>query len=180
MFEKVLELLEKVWTLATPIVILHPWHGGIITRWGQYRRTISSEERRFYPVKWPFAEDYVLTETCETTIRLPPQSLSTKDDVAVVVSSIIKYKIIDVQKFLCDVWDQKDVLADVAMGAIAKAVRDSSYEELMQGKPEKEVLTAVKRGVGKYGFEVLTATFTDRARAKSLRLVMPNAKDLDN
>lgn len=180
MFEKLLDLLEKVWTLATPVVILHPWQGGIVTRWGQYRRTITSEPRKFYPVKWPFVEDYALTETCETTMRLPPQSLATKDDVPVVVSSIVRYRVRDVKRFICDVWDQKDVLADLTMGAIARCVRDQTYEELMKGAPEKEVLKAVRDGVNDYGFQIYQVTFTDRCRARSLRLVLPNAKDLDN
>lgn len=180
MIEKFLDLLEKIWTLATPVIFLHPWQGGIVTRWGQYRRTISDERRWFYPVKWPFIEDFALTETCETTIRLPPQSIATKDDVPVVVSSIVRYRIRDVKKFICEVWDQKDVLADLTMGAIARTVRSHSYEELMRGDPERDVLKDARAGVNDYGFQIYQVTFTDRSRAKSLRLVMPHAKDLDN
>lgn len=176
MIEKILELLEKVWTLATPIVMMHPWQGVVITRFGRHNRTKGPG----YWLKMPLLEDYVLYEECETTMRLPPQSLVTKDDVPVVVSSIVKYEIRDGQKFVCNVWDAKDVLADVTMGAIAKCVQKHTYSELMQGEPEAEVLTMAKRGTSKYGFQVNQLTFTDRCRARSLRLVLPNAKDLDN
>lgn len=176
MFEPIIEILKSAGTLTSPVVIVPAWQGGVILRFGRWHRTLTPG----YYWKIPFFEDVVLAERCETTMRLPPQSLTTKDDVSVVVSSIVKYEIRDMKKYVCDVWDQKDVLADVTMGAIAQCVRESTYKDLMDGVPDKEVLTKVKRGVGKYGFEVNQVTFTDRSRARSIRLVVPNAKDLDN
>lgn len=177
MFEWLKDLLASGGTLLSPVCMVRAWQGGVILRYGRWHRTMTPG----YYWKIPFFEDYVLTETCDTTERLQPQSLMTKDDVSVVVSSIVKYAIRDVQKYVCDVYDQKDVLADTTMGAIARAVRDHTYEELQQGEVEKDALTAAKRGAGKYGFEVIQLTLTDRARAKSLRLVIPsNMKDLDN
>lgn len=176
LFDKILEILDKVWTLATPLVISHPWQGGVIMRFGRYHRSIGPG----YHAKWPVIEDYQLTEIALTTIRLPPQSLTTKDDVGVVVSSIVRYRIADVQRFICDVWDQKDVLADTTMGAIGKSVREHTYDELMHGNPERVILEEVRKGVNEYGFKIYAVTFTDRSKARSLRLVMPNTKDLDN
>lgn len=176
MFDWIKDMISATGSLVLPVVICHAWQGGVILRWGRYHRTITPG----YYAKIPLVEDVVLAEACETTLRLPPQSLTTSDDKAVVVSSIVKYEIKDMRKYVCDVWDQKDVLADVTMGAIAKCVQEHTYEQLMKGEPDKEVLTAVKRGVGKYGFQVNQVTFTDRSKARSIRLVMPNAKDLDN
>lgn len=177
MFDFIKDFFIATGTLMSPFAMVRAWQGGVILRFGRWHRTLSPG----YYWKIPFFEDYVLTETCDTTLRLQPQSLMTKDDVSVVVSSIVKYAIRDVRKYVCDVYDQKDVLADTTMGSIAKAVREHTYEEMMQGEVEKDSLTAAKRGAGRYGFEVLQLTLTDRARAKALRLVIPsNIKDLDN
>lgn len=177
MFDWIKDLLSATGSLLLPVVICHAWQGGVILRWGRWHRTISPG----YYAKIPLVEDVVLFEKCETTMRLPAQSLTTKDDVAVVVSSIVKYEIKNAQKYVCDVWDQKDVLADVTAGAIAGWVQENTYAELMSGEPEKKVLTKVKWGVGKYGFEVNQLTFTDKIKARSLRLIMPGVtKDLDN
>lgn len=177
MIEKILDLLEKLWTMATPLVMMHPWQGVVITRFGRFHRV---REAGFW-LKLPLIEDYILYESCETTIRLPQQSITTKDDVRVVLSSIVKYEIRDGRKYVCDVWDQKDVLADVTVGAIEASVREHTYEELMRGLPDEKILTKIKRGTGKYGFQVNAVTFPDRTKARSLRLMLPGViKDLDN
>jgi regulator of protease activity HflC (stomatin/prohibitin superfamily) len=177
MLEKLLDLLEKVWTIATPIVIMHPWQGVVITRLGRVRRVKDA----FYWPKWPLLEDYHLYEACETTMRLPAQSLTTKDDRAVVVSSIVKYEIRDGAKYVRDVWDAKDALADVAAGAIADWVEEHTYEEWRSGSAKAELLTKVRRGTSKYGFQINALTFPDNSRTRSLRLMMPGVtKDLDN
>lgn len=177
MIEKILELLEKVWTLATPLVMMHPWQGVVITRFGRVNRV---KTPGYWP-KIPLLEDYVLYEACETTMRLPQQSLTTKDDRNVVLSSIVKYEIRDGAKYVRDVWDAKDALADVTAGAIEETVREHTYEELMQGAPDAKIVTKARRGTGKYGFQINAVTFPDRSRMRSLRIMLPGViKDLDN
>lgn len=176
MWEKLLDLLASAGTLATPIVIVHPWQGGVILRLGKYLKTIETGPH----LKWPFLEDYVLTETCTTTIRLPPQSLTTKDGHAVVVGCIIKYHVNDVRELICNVWDAKDVLIDVTMGTIGRKIEMNTYDELRSGSPAREVLEAVRKEVNAFGFKVEAVTFTDFSKMRSIRLVQPRAKDLDN
>lgn len=177
MFEKILELLEKVWTLATPVVIMHPWQGVVITRMGRVHRVKDAG----YYLKWPLLEDYILYEACETTMRLPAQSLTTKEDVAVVLSSIVKYEIRDGAKYVRDVWDAKDALADVTAGSISDWIEEHTYAEWRSGVAKKEILTKIKYGTGKYGFQINAITFGDNCKAKSYRLVLPGiTKDLDN
>lgn len=176
MFDWIKDFLAATGTLLSPVVITRPWQGVVISRYGRGHR----DKGPGYYWKWPFFEDCHHYECCETTMRLPPQSLLTADGKPVVISSMVKYEIKDGKKYICDVWDAKDVLADVSMGAIAQHVQKHSYAELMQGEPEKKVLTAVKYGTNKYGFQVNAITFTDKSPARSLRLVMPHAKDLDN
>lgn len=177
MIEKLLELLEKVWTLFAPVIIMNPWQGVVITRFGRVHRVREAG----YWLKWPLVEDYHLYEACVTTMRLPPQSLTTKDDRDVVVSSIVKYEVRDGIKYVKDVWDAIDVLADTVMGAIGDYVENHTYAEFRDAAAMKrEVLKVVRNDVNDYGFKVRALTFPDKSRTRSLRLVMPNAKDLAN
>lgn len=177
MFDWLKDLLAATGTLLSPVAMVRAWQGGVILRYGRHHRTLTPG----YYWKAPFFEDYVLYEACESTERLPQQSLTTKDDVRVVVSSIVKYEIRDGKRYVCDVWDQKDVLADVTMGAIEHGVREHTYKELMEGIPDDKILTKVRRGTSKYGFQINAITFPDRTRAPSVRLMLPGVlKDLDN
>lgn len=176
MFDWIKDFLVATGWLLSPIVITRPWQGVVISRLGEAHR----DKRPGCYFKWPIGEDAHFYEACETTMRIPPQSLVTKDGRNVVITSMVKYEIKDGMKYIRDVWDAKDVLADTTMGANARFVQENTYEGLMQGEPEAKVLGSVKRNTGKYGFQVNAITFTDKAPTRSLRLVMPHAKDLDN
>jgi regulator of protease activity HflC (stomatin/prohibitin superfamily) len=176
MLEQLLNFLAQAGSLFSPIVMVHPWQGAVILRKGKYHKTLEPG----YYLKWPFIEDAIEVDTCVTTLRLPPQSITTKDGVEIVVSSIVKYQIRDLKPYVCDVYDQKDVLADVSMGAVGQIVKNSTYIDLTTGSPEKEVIDRVRKEVNQFGFSVLKFTFTDFCRAKSLRLVQALGKDLDN
>lgn len=176
MLEKVLELLEKLWTVCTPIAVCFPWQGGVIMRFARPHRVIKPG----FHFKWPLVEDYVVTETAISTVRFPPQSLTTKDDKQVQISVAVRYRIADVEKFICDVWDAKDALIDTAMGAVGNCVKDSTYADLMWGNPERGILEEVRKGTKDYGYKIYAVTFGDRVKGRSLRLIMPLPKDLDN
>jgi len=176
MFGRLIELLAGGWDYIAPFVVVDAYEYAVILRFGRYHRT----NEPGFCWKIPLAERAIGVNSCTTTLRLAPQSLTTKDEAAVVVSAIVKYKIADPRPYVIEVWDQIDVLADVTMGAIARQVRLLNATELFSDPPEKPVAAAVRRQVARYGFEVEAVTFTDAARAKSLRLVAPHGKDLAN
>lgn len=176
MFEKLIELVVQFWSVVAPCVVVSDWERAAVLRWGRFNRSLEPG----YHWKWPVCEMAIEVNTCITTLRLPPQTLTTKDDVSVVVAAIIKYQIADVRPYVTEIWDQHDVLADVTMGAIRNAVLDINYDELIDGAPEEKVLTAVRKEVNRYGFKVHKVTFTDLGKVKSLRLIQQVARDIDN
>jgi regulator of protease activity HflC (stomatin/prohibitin superfamily) len=113
-------------------------------------------------------------------MRLPPQTLTTKDDVSVVVSAIVKYQVKDIRPFLLEIWDQVDVLADVVAGAVKSAVNSVDYIELASSAAEKAVLDAARSKVNQYGFKVHEVTFTDCGRVRSIRLIQATPIEIAN
>jgi regulator of protease activity HflC (stomatin/prohibitin superfamily) len=176
MFEKLLELLAAGWERVSPFVVIHPYEQGVILRLGRFH---TCKEAGFH-WKWPFVDEVIQVTTCLTTMRLPPQTLTTSDDVQVVVAAIVKYQIRDPEPFITGIYDQNDVLADVTMGAIRNSVVSMTYEDLVKAPPEQAILKEVRKNVNQYGFKIEAVTFTDIGRVRSIRLIQPSPINIAN
>ena len=176
MFERLIDLILQTGERLLPFAIVNAWEKGAVLRLGKLHRVTGPG----LVWKIPFAEDVIQHTAVTTTMRLPPQTLTTKDGKAVVVAAVVKYNVADVEKYTTQIWDQHDALADVTMGEIRGAVRDSTFEELLAEPPEKPIATAVRRKISKYGIELEAVTFTDLAAVRSFRLIQQATKDLDN
>lgn len=176
MFDRLWELLAQVWNHLLPFEVVDVYQNAGVLRLGNYHRTAAPG------LHWkiPFVDVFNTQNTSISTTRLPPQTLTTKDDVSVVAAAMLRYRIEDVKPYICECTDQADVLIDVAMGAILKAVGEATYEELLKEMPHEKVATAVRRKVNRYGFKIEEVTFTDFGRVPSIRLIQPHAANLAN
>lgn len=176
MFERLFDFLLQCWNHIVPFTIVIQSQNAGVLRFGVYHRTL---EPGFH-WKWPFVEEVNAQNTCVTTLRLPPQTLTTSDGKVVVVAAIVKYQIKDVKPYITEIWDQGDVLADVTLGAVRRAITEREYVEVIANPPESQVLTLVRNQVNQYGFKILAVTFVDLAQVLSVRLIQPNSKDIAN
>lgn len=177
MFERLIDLILSGWNRLSPAEIVQVYEGGVVLRLGKYQRTVGPG----LVWKWPVIDTVFLANTVITTMRLLPQSLTTKDDVGVVIAAMVRFQIVDVKPYVTEVYDQKDVLADITMGSIRRTVLKLTYKELVEGEPETTVAKLVRDSVNRYGFKVHNVTFIDLARVRSLRLIGGQPlKDLDN
>lgn len=173
MFEKLIELLAGAWSTLRPYELVEAYNRGVVLRFGRYNRTLQPGLHW----KWPLAEDVVSVLACVTTLPLPPQTLTTNDDAGVVVCVVVKYEIGKPEPYVTDIWDQRDVLADVTMGAVRQAVSATKYVDLIANPPEERILELVRKQVNRYGFKIHAVTFTDLGRVRSLRLIQAQRSD---
>lgn len=171
--DKLFDWIEKGWDSIRPWEIVEAYNKGVVLRFGRYHRTLEPGIHW----KWPWAEDVVSVLACITTLPLPPQTLTSADDVGVVVAAVVKYEIAKPEPYVTEIWDQRDVLQDVAMGAIRQAVNAIDYKTLIAQPPERGVLEAVRKEVNRYGFRIHAVTFTDLGRVRSLRLIQAQRTD---
>lgn len=171
--DKVFEWIEKGWHSLTPLTICEAYNRGAVLRFGKPHRIMEPGLRW----KWPLVEDVNWVITAITTLPLPPQTLTTRDDVGVVAAAIVKYEVSRPELFANIIWDQRDVLADVTMGAIRAAVAGVDYAALIADPPERAILKAVREEVNRYGFKIHAVTFTDLGRVRSLRLIQAQRAD---
>ena len=170
-FEKLIDLIVHLWGQLIPCQIIRVFETAAVLRFGKFHRVAAPG----LLMKWPVVEEVIAYDSVVTTLRLPPQTLTTKDDIGVVTAAIIKYRVVDVEAYVTQIWDQHDVLADVTMGLIQKTVKDLTWEELRLESPERKILDSARRAVEKYGFKLDAITFTDLGRVRSLRLIQQAA-----
>ena len=176
MFDKIFDWIDKGWDYIRPFHCPWAYEKTAILRFGKFEREIGPG----FNWKWPLVEYPLDVTTCETTMRLDAQTLTTKDGVGVVVKAMVKYEITKVEQYVTRIYDAKDVLADVTMGAVRKAVTSTDYAVLMANPPETEIAKIVRKEVVDYGFKVHRVTFIDLAKVRSIRLITASPVDLDN
>lgn len=176
MFDKILELVAQGWMHLTPCYTVVPSQNAGVLRLGMYLRT----DLPGFHWKWPIIDEVNTQDVCVTTMRVPQQTLTTKDRRTIVVAGIIKYRIKDVKPYICDILDQRDVLLDVTMGAVLEEILSRTFDEILDAPPKKEILDRVRDKVNEYGFKVMEFTFTDLGDILTVRLMTPHGKDLAN
>ena len=165
MFEALKELVAALWDDIKPCYILNQYEGSILLRGGKYHRT----DKPGLNWKIPFYDDLMYANIVVTTIQPGSQSLLTKDNKRVVVSTVVKYQITDVKPYLLGIEDQDDVLVDVTLGAVRSVVCSTNLINL--NKSETEIKTKVRQQVKKYGFKIHDVTFIDVCPMESFRLI---------
>jgi len=176
-FEPIFNWLRDTWTGLKPFFVVDVFETAGVLRFGKYHRTAMPG------LHWkiPFVDVPIEITSCRTTVRLPAQYLTTRDDVQVAVAAIIAYEITDVKPYISGIFDQHDVLCDVTMGAIRRAVAESEYKDLVENPPEDKVATAVRRKANRFGFSIDSVTFTSFTKARPLMLITQSVMaNLDN
>jgi membrane protease subunit HflK len=174
MFERIFDFIAGFWNVLRPWVVVNDFEGGVILRFGRFKRELQPG------IHWkvPMADLPVITSTVITTMALRPQTLTTRDDLTVVISAIVKYQISDVRAYLLDIWDSADVLNDVTLGAIKKIVASVDYPDLQSHGIEQDVLSIVQDEAEKFGVQVHNVTFSDMGKVKSIRLITSEPSSL--
>jgi regulator of protease activity HflC (stomatin/prohibitin superfamily) len=171
MFERILDFLAEFWDVLRPWVVINDFEGAVVLRFGRYLRQLPPGLHW----KLPFADTTVTTSTVVTTMALRPQTLTTCDDLTVVISAIVKYRITDVRAYLLDIWDSADVINDLTLGAIKEIVTTINYSDLQKQGIEDRVLTLIQQEAEEYGVHIFKVTFADLGKVRSIRLITNEA-----
>jgi regulator of protease activity HflC (stomatin/prohibitin superfamily) len=167
MLEPLFNFLAQIRDKIIPCTIISVYERGAVLRLGHYHRTVEPGLRWH----WPLIEKLTAEITAIATLRLQPQTCTTKDRKSIVVAGVVKYQLVDVQAYVCKVFDAQDVLFDISMGAILKEIRLLTYDQLVDQPPEAKIASAIRRQVKEFGFEIISMTFIDIGEIRSLRLI---------
>ena len=114
-----------------------------------------------------------------TTMRLPEQTVTTLDGVALVVKAIVKYEISDPAKMLLEVNDAVDAVADMAQAIIREHIIIRKHEDCNNVEFGNEITKKVRTEARRWGVAVDTVTLTDFGKMISVRLLNTNTTVAD-
>lgn len=157
--------------------IVDSYTEGVIMRFGNFNRLSTSKNGVFETglhFKWPLVEEYLSKTIVTTTMDIDSQSLVTKDQKSIVVSTVVKYRITDVKLFLLEITDQYSAIQDITMSKTREVVSDKTWDEICDSTNiDSAVAEKVRYEVKKYGvtIEPKGVTFKDLQACRSLRLL---------
>ncbi len=174
MIEKLLETIGQIWQLFLPWYVINEYEKGVVLRFGKWNREIGPGFHWLIPL----GVDRVQADNVVfRTMDLPAQSLTTVDDINVVVSAVVTAKIRNIKKALLEVEGADDAIKDACVGTIGELVSASTWDELRQPKFQERLATACHERATGWGFDIKSARLSDLTKASTLRIAgMVNAK----
>ena len=164
MLDKLVDLLVRFGMDMLPFVIVEQWNGSVQLRFGKFIKVL-------YPgihFKIPFFDSVIETPVITQSVNLPSQTLTTLDDESIVLKSIIRYKVSNIQTYLLSVMHANDVLIDTTQGIIRDVVERTTWNDLVD--VNETITNEVKEYVVRWGIEVEAVTITDLGILKSFRI----------
>lgn len=164
MFDKLVDLLVRFSMDILPFVIVEQWNGAVQLRYGKFIKVL-------YPgihFKIPFFDSIIECPVITQSVNLPSQTLTTLDDESIVLKSIIRYRVSNIQTYLLGVMHANDVLIDTTQGMIRDVVELTTWNDLVD--VNETITDKVKEYVVRWGIEVEAVTITDLGIVKSFRI----------
>lgn len=171
-----IEFIRSFWDNLLPFHIVNAYEHGVILRFGRYHKDVEAG----LVWKIPFFDNVMLCRNTITTINLNSQALTTKDGQAVTTDAIVKYKIINPQKFLLDVHEVEDAISDITQAKIKEIVTATNWEDLHLdvhdgskdgGKTDDKIKALVYKEILKFGIKVDYVTLTSLVKTRVYRLI---------
>lgn len=167
MFDKLIEWLISIWGSFVPYIIVNQTDKAVRLRFGKFKGVLLPGIH----FKVPFFDEVIPHTVLWTTISLTAQSLTTKDEKDIVIKGVIKYRIVDIQTFLLEVWDAIDAISDLTQGIIFDIVKNRTWEELQHDDLKNHITRKARQEAKRWGIEIETVTLSDLAKIRSIRLL---------
>jgi len=170
MFDKLIDLLVTFINDILPFKIVDQWEKGVHLRTGKFLKVVDPG------LNWkiPFFDQIITTPVITQTVNLSPQTVTSVDEKSVVLSSIVRYHINDVKKFLLGVMHANDALVDTTQGIIRDVVEGCKWTDLYD--LGNVVTPEVNEQVEKWGITVEQVSFPDLGQIVTYRIMSDSIK----
>lgn len=165
MLDKLIEVLVTFIHDILPYKIVDQWEKGVHLRCGKFRKVVSPG------LNWKvsFFDKIWVTPVITQTVNLKSQTVTSKDEKSIVLSSIVRYHVNDVEKFLLGVMHANDVLVDTTQGIIRDIVEETNWDDLVD--LTNRVTPVVNEQVKKWGITVELISFPDLGNITTYRII---------
>jgi regulator of protease activity HflC (stomatin/prohibitin superfamily) len=170
MFDKLIDFIVNQINNIVPFYVVYEYMGGVRFRWGKYHSSLKPG----FHWKIPYVDTMMRDNTVDTTMLLPAQSVITKDGKELIVKGSIGYKIFDVAKFFCNVYDTRSALSDRTCVIIREVISECTFNQVKDVTIDEVFLSMAKEAVKDYGIEVQYVALIDITNSRSYRLFNEN------
>lgn len=169
MLDKLIDLFVTFVHDILPFKIVDQWEKGVQLRVGKFLKVVEPG------LNWkvPFFDQILTTPVITQTVNLKPQTVTSEDEKSVVLTSIVRYHIYDVKRFLLGVMHANDALVDITQGIIRDVVEGCKWTDLYD--LGTVVTPEVNQQVEKWGITVEQVSFPDLGQITTYRLISDNS-----
>jgi regulator of protease activity HflC (stomatin/prohibitin superfamily) len=160
------------------------WFGKFIPRWVIINRTEGGVKYvRGREVKvlapgihwyWPAITEIDTYPTARQADRLQTQTMSTTDDITIIVGGLLVYKVEDVGKLLPTTFEPSIAIKDIALTAVHDVCCEMDWATLKleqrKGTLNTKLKNAAQKELADYGVKVIKLMLTDLAKCRVLKL----------
>lgn len=170
-FEWLGQLIEALGKFIPRLLIVRTTHGGVKYVMGRKVKALKPGLH----IYWPITTDTELIVTARQCLNLPPQTVTTKDRVKLVVSAVAVYSINDVVQAIGHMnWDVDGTVGDITQAAVMEVITSMNFDtvtaEVVGSVEQRLTKTAAKR-LRRYGVRVHRCALTDLAQCNVIRLI---------
>ena len=136
--------------------LLDPTEGGVKFKPGHKIVLLKPGHIYWY---WPITTNVYKIETKRQTMAMS-QRLTTKDDVSVLVDTVIVYTIDDVEKAIVETRDHEDTISEIGEKVTVKPVMSRMFDDIRidiadSNKLNNEIKSGARSELGAYGVKVV-------------------------
>jgi regulator of protease activity HflC (stomatin/prohibitin superfamily) len=171
MFDKLIDLIVTFIGDFLPFKIVDQWEMGVHLRVGKFTKVVEPG------LNWkiPFFDQIITTPVITQTVNLSSQTVTSEDEKSVVLTSIVRYHIHDVRKFLLGVMHANDALVDTTQGIIRDIVEGCKWSDLYD--LSSVVTPEINEHVEKWGITVEQVSFPDLGEIQTFRIMSDSGKN---
>lgn len=164
----ILQVIEYLTCWIPRLFFVNPDESGVRITLGKY---VGDTPPGWY-IYLPLIHTFIKVNVATQGVRFAVQSVTTKDDIDLVIRGAALYRISNARKAIFETNDFDQSLAAIAGGVLEEYVARHTYEELRDRQALRE---AVKKGLMKeangWGIRLLRVYIPDVGRVKNLRLL---------
>lgn len=167
MLDRLISLIHEFLDLFKFACIVDAYQQGVILRFGRYHRTIHPG----LAWHWPLGIERAITQGVVPSVQEGLQSLYTKDGHAIVVRSIVTWRVSDIRKALLEVLTYDHAVLDATCGVLSKHVSQANWDDLIKPEFAEAMLKDARKRAFRWGIEIMQFQFKDLQKCRSIRLI---------
>lgn len=174
MIDRLLDFIIQFLEDILPCYIVKYYNKGVCLRFGKKHKGVLEPGLHW---KIPFVDKIYEHLVKPTTLDLESQTVTTKDDISIVIKGSLKYEVSDIVTLMLETNGATDALKDMSEGIIRDVLIEKDWKDCNDSIVTKKMSDKIKREAENWGIKVLQLRISTLAQMTSIRLLTStNAK----